>query len=169
MAVQMLKHGEVQKIAITRPVVDVGNSIGFLPGTMEEKVGPYLVPLFDELSYYCEQSLLKRLLAEKKLEIVPLSMMRGRTFNDTFVICDEAQNALMSELRMLLTRIGAQSKMVLSGDLEQSDLPRPLRGAFETCIDRLEDIEGIGVCELQAEDIVRHRLIATIEKRLQGV
>lgn len=166
MAVQAMRHHEVERIAITRPVVDVGNSIGYLPGTMEEKVGPYLVPLFDELSYYCEQALIKRWLAEKKLEIVPLSMMRGRTFNDTFVILDEAQNATMGELRMFLTRIGANATMVLVGDIHQSDLPHDIRGSFEYCIERLEGIEGIGICELQAEDIVRHRLISTIEKRL---
>lgn len=166
MAVQAMRHHEVERIVITRPTVAVGNDIGYLPGTMEEKVSPYLVPLFDELSYYCEQSLIKRWLAEKKLEIVPLTMMRGRTFNDSFVILDEAQNATMGELRMFLTRIGANTTMVLVGDIHQSDLHRDLQGSFEYCIERLGGIEGIGICELQAEDIVRHRLISTIEKRL---
>jgi phosphate starvation-inducible PhoH-like protein len=166
MAVQAMRHHDVERIAITRPTVAVGNDIGYLPGTMEEKVSPYLVPLFDELSYYCEQSLMKRWLAEKKLEIVPLTMMRGRTFNDTFVILDEAQNATMGELRMFLTRIGANATMVLVGDIHQSDLHRDLQGSFEFCIERLGNIEGIGICELQAEDIVRHRLISTIENRL---
>lgn len=167
-AVELIRNHEIEKIAITRPVVDVGNSIGYLPGTMEEKVGPYLVPLFDELSYYCERSLLQKWLAEKTLEIVPLSMMRGRTFNNTFVILDEAQNAVMPELRVFLTRIGLNSKMVLAGDLSQSDLPRQLQGSFHQCIESLEGLDGLAVTELQASHIVRHRLIADIEKRLSA-
>lgn len=165
-AVQMMRDKEVERIVITRPVVDVGNSIGYLPGTMEEKVGPYLIPLFDELSYYCERSLVQKWLASKTLEIVPLSMMRGRTFNNTFVILDEAQNALMPELRMFLTRIGLNSKMVLVGDLKQSDLMVQNQGAFQSVIKKLEGMDGVGLCGLDADDIVRHRLIAQIEARL---
>jgi len=165
-AVEMMKNNAIERIAITRPVVDVGNSIGYLPGTMEEKVGPYLVPLFDELAYYVERSLLAKWLTEKTLEIVPLSMMRGRTFNNTFVILDEAQNAVMPELRMFLTRIGVNSKMVLTGDLMQSDLPTQLQGAFSSCVTNLDGLDGVAIVGLDASDIVRHRLIADIERRL---
>jgi phosphate starvation-inducible PhoH-like protein len=168
-ATKMIKGSDVQRVVICRPVVGVGKDIGFLPGTTEDKVGPYLMPLFDEFSHYCNDSLMKAWAETGKLEIVPLSMMRGRTFNDTFVILDEAQNATMTELRMLLTRLGQGSKMVVSGDLNQSDLPRSQEGAFGKVIEVLNDIDGISVIELTAEDIVRHRLIGTIESRLAQI
>jgi phosphate starvation-inducible PhoH-like protein len=162
----MMKASQVEKICLCRPVVGVGKDIGYLPGTKEEKVGPYLTPLFDELSYYIENSLLKTWADQGKLEIVPLSMMRGRTFTDCFVILDEAQNATLMELRMLLTRIGPNSKMVISGDLMQSDLVPDQRGAFNSVVGRLTGIDGIGIVGLKDCDIVRHRLIAQIEGRL---
>lgn len=165
-AVKMMKASQIERIIICRPVVGVGKDIGFLPGTMEDKVGPYLVPVFDEFSYYCENSLIKEWAAEGKLEIVPLSMMRGRTFNDSFIILDEAQNASMMELRLLLTRIGVNSTMVLSGDLNQSDLPEFQQGAFRQVVDSLLELDGIAVTALTNSDIVRHRLISEIESRL---
>jgi len=166
MAVKMMRAGGIEKIVLCRPVVGVGKDIGFLPGTKEDKVGPYLTPLFDEMSYYCENSLVKEWMDQGKLEIVPLSMMRGRTFNDCFVILDEAQNASMMELRMLMTRLGVGSTMVISGDLTQSDLPEHQRGAFNTVVDRLNHVESIGVVQLTNEDIVRHQLIGVIESLL---
>lgn len=166
MAVKMMKSNTVEKIVLCRPVVGVGKDIGFLPGTKEEKVGPYLTPLFDELGYYCENSLIKEWTDQGKLEIVPLSMMRGRTFNDCFVILDEAQNASEMELRMLMTRLGVGSTMVLAGDLNQSDLPRDQRGAFKKVVEALESVEEIGVVKLTMEDIVRHPLIGVIESLL---
>lgn len=166
MAVQMLKQNQIEKICIARPIVGVGKDMGYLPGTMQEKIGPYLVPLFDELSYYLELSKIKEFLATEVLQIVPLSMMRGRTFNDSFIILDEAQNATLEELKMLLTRIGSSSKMILSGDLFQSDLPRQQQGAFASVIQALNNINGIGESALTDEDIVRHPLIAEISKRL---
>lgn len=166
LAVRMLKHKEVERIAICRPIVGCGRDMGYLPGDMKDKIGPYLVPLFDELNYYVELAKIKEWLAEEILQIVPLSMMRGRTFNDSFVILDEAQNATLPELRMLLTRIGADSKMVLAGDVLQSDLPRDQQGAFRASIDALRPVEGIATVKLTAQDIVRHPLIGEIEKRL---
>ena len=166
MAVKMLKMSQVDKICICRPVVGVGKDIGYLPGTMEEKVGPYLTPLFDELCYYMERSKLKELMANDILEIVPLSMMRGRTFNDSFVILDEAQNATLPELRMFLTRIGKDAKLVVTGDLLQSDLPVQFQGAFKASMRSLEGIKGIGIIKMEDIDIVRHVLISEIEKRL---
>lgn len=167
MAVKALKNHEIEKIVLCRPAVDSGASIGYLPGTMEEKIGPYLVPLFDELSVYVEKKLIMAWQEHNKLEIVPLSLMRGRTFANSFVILDEAQNATMPEMRMLLTRIGMNSKMVIVGDLFQTDLPDGQRGAFGACIEKLNGIEGVGVATLSSEDIIRHRLIAQIEQRLQ--
>lgn len=169
LAVKMMKMNHVERIVLCRPVVGVGKDIGYLPGTKEEKVGPYLVPLFDELSYYCENSLLRQWADEGKLEIVPLSMMRGRTFNDSFIILDEAQNAVAMELRMLLTRLGVNSTMVVSGDLNQSDLPESESGAFGRVINALDGLDGISVVELTAEDIIRHRLIGDIEARLANI
>lgn len=165
-AVKMMKAKDVERVCICRPVVGVGKDIGYLPGTMEDKIGPYLVPLFDEISYYVERKLIKTWMAEGQLEIVPLSMMRGRTFNDSFVILDEAQNAALPELRMLLTRIGTGSKMVVAGDLFQSDLPRDQQGAFSAVLDALRPVSRIGVVKLTPQDIVRHPLIAEIEERL---
>jgi len=166
MAVQMVLQEFLDRIIITRPLVGVGKDMGFLPGGIEDKVGPYVTPCFDELSYYLSNSVIGQWTREKKIEVVPLSMMRGRTFNGAFVILDEAQNATRTELRMLLTRIGEPSRLVLSGDLDQSDLPEDEQGSFEDVMDRLNDIEGIGEVELTDEDIVRHRLIGPISKRL---
>lgn len=166
MAVTSLRQRSVEKIILCRPAVDSGASIGFLPGTMEEKLGPYLTPLFDELMYFVELKLVKAWMEHKVLEIVPLSMMRGRTFNDAFIILDEAQNATLPELRMFLTRLGQNSKMVITGDIAQTDLPYETRGGFQHCMSVLYGIEGIGTCHLGVEDIVRHRLIADIEAAL---
>lgn len=166
LAVQMLRNSNVKRICICRPVVGTGRDIGYLPGTMEDKVGPYLTPLFDEFSYYVERKRITGLLAEGQLEIVPLSMMRGRTFNNSFVILDEAQNASLVELRMLLTRLGTDTKIVVAGDLNQSDLPHRQRGAFATVLQRLQAVDGVGVIQMAAADIVRHPLIAEIEAKI---
>ena len=164
LAVQMLRQKFIEKIIVCRPVISVGQDIGFLPGTLEEKIGPYLVPLFDEFSYYLERKKIKEFTAEHVIEMVPLSMMRGRTFNDSFIILDEAQNATYSEIRMLLTRIGMNSRLVLSGDLRQSDLPENVQGALEDIGHKLERLDGIGLVILTEEDVVRHNLIAQIER-----
>jgi len=166
MAVQMMRRNEISRIVICRPVVDVGKGIGWLPGTVEEKVGPYLVPLFDELSHFLDVRHIHRFLKERVIEIVPLSMMRGRTFNDAFVILDEAQNATHEELKTLLTRIGQNTTMVLAGDPGQSDLPRQKQGDFQRIACRLRDLDSVCMVQLTDEDIVRHGLIAAIEERL---
>lgn len=165
-AVQMMKNLQMERIIICRPVIGVGKDIGYLPGSMEDKIGPYLTPLFDEFAYYCDNSLLKAWADQGKLEIVPLSMMRGRTFSNSFVILDEAQNASLVELRMLLTRIGTDGKIVVSGDLFQSDLPKSQSGAFHKVVTALDGLEGVAGIQLTAKDIVRHRLIGDIESRL---
>lgn len=168
-AIKMLKAKQIERVCICRPVVGVGKDIGYLPGTMEDKVGPYLTPLFDEFCQYIERKKLHELLGEGILEIVPISMMRGRTFNNSFVILDEAQNAEMPEIRMLLTRIGAEAKMVLAGDLMQSDLPVGKQGAFKLTVKSLRDVEGIATIKLECGDIVRHPLITEIETRLPKI
>lgn len=169
MAVRSMRSKTVERIIVCRPVVGIGKDIGYLPGTLEDKVGPYLVPIFDELSYYCENALLKTWAGTGQLETVPLSMMRGRTFNDSFVILDEAQNATRGELRMILTRIGINSTLVLSGDLNQSDLPTRASGAFNEVISALTGLDGVGIIELTQVDIVRHPLIGQIEDRLTAI
>jgi phosphate starvation-inducible PhoH-like protein len=160
----MLRQKLIERIIVCRPVVSVGKDIGFLPGTLEEKIGPYLIPLFDEFSFYLERKKLKELTAEHVIEMVPLSMMRGRTFNDSFIILDEAQNATYAEIRMLLTRIGQNSTLVLSGDLRQSDLPEDVQGSLEEIGHKLVRLDGIGLVALTEEDVVRHSLIAKIER-----
>lgn len=166
MAVKLLATGGADKIVLTRPAIDSGASLGFLPGSLEDKITPYLVPLFDELAYYVEHKTLKTWLDIRVLELCSLSLMRGRTFVNSVVIFDEAQNATMPELRMALTRIGQGSKMILVGDPNQSDLPTHQQGGFARCIEKLRDLEGIGVVELTRDDIVRHKLILEIEQRL---
>jgi phosphate starvation-inducible PhoH-like protein len=169
LASQYLRDNQVEKIILSRPAVDSGASIGYLPGTYLDKLGPYLVPLYDELSHFIESKMLKAWIVEHdRIEIVPLSMMRGRTFNNAFVILDEAQNATLGELKMCLTRLGQNSKMVITGDLRQSDLPYQVVGGFQRCVDALRGLEGVGICSLNRDDIVRHRLIAQIEERLSA-
>lgn len=168
LAVQMMRAKEIEKIVVCRPVVPVGRDIGYLPGGIEEKLGPYLRPLFDELEVYCEKSLLKIWMDTSRLEICPISAMRGRTFRNSFVVLDEAQNATHEELRMFFTRFGFGSKVVATGDLNQSDLPRPIRGGFRHAISKLEGLDGLRVVELFGSDIVRHRLTSEIDQRLAG-
>lgn len=166
LAVRALREKKIERIVLTRPAVDSGKSIGFLPGTLEEKMAPYLRPLFDELAYYINREHIKAWMEHDIIEIAPMSYIRGRTFVNSYVIVDEAQNAELKELKMCLTRIGPGSKMMLVGDLFQSDLHHDLRGGFKTCIEKLTDIEGIAVVGLKRQDIIRHHLIGQIEERL---
>lgn len=166
MAVSMLRDNLIQRIVLTRPAIESGTSLGYLPGTLEDKMDPYLRPLYDELHKFVEPKLVKAWMEHTVLEICPLSFMRGRTLDNAFIIVDEAQNALHREMKMALTRIGMNSKMVINGDASQSDLPSEQQGAMERCMDRLEHINGIAVAELTEGDIVRHGLIAEIERNL---
>jgi phosphate starvation-inducible PhoH-like protein len=165
LAVQMIRAKEIEKIIVTRPVVPVGRDIGYLPGGIEEKLGPYLRPLFDELEVYCEKSLLKIWMDTGKLEICPISAMRGRTFRNACVVLDEAQNATFEELRMFFTRFGSGSKVIATGDPNQSDLPRGMRGGFSHAIDILNGVEGLQIMELLGCDIVRHAMTSEIDSR----
>lgn len=166
LAVQALLEEKIDRIIITRPVLEAGERLGFLPGTAEEKLHPYLLPILDEINYFINMSTYTKLKLDRKIEIVPLGLMRGRSFHKSFIIADECQNATFDQLKMLLTRIGMNSKMVLTGDIGQSDLNRPMQGGFLSMIDSLKDIEGIGFVELNALDIIRNPIIGKILARL---
>jgi phosphate starvation-inducible PhoH-like protein len=169
MALEYLLEGKVKKIVITRPVVESGEKLGFLPGTAEEKLHPYLLPILDEVGYFIPMSQYASLKTQHKIEIVPLGLMRGRNFHDCFIVADECQNASHDQLKMLLTRIGNESKMILTGDISQSDLIRHMRGGFLQLLKGLEGIEGIGVAQLHNSDIVRNPIIGKILSRLDQI
>lgn len=168
MALEYLLDNKVKKIIITRPVVESGEKIGYLPGTAEEKLHPYLLPLLDEINYFISSAEFASLKTNNKIEIVPLGLMRGRNFHNSFVVADECQNASYDQLKMLLTRLGTDSKMILTGDVSQSDLMRHMQGGFHTISRALEGVEGIGIANLEFSDIVRNPIIAKILARLDN-
>jgi phosphate starvation-inducible PhoH-like protein len=159
--VEALEKGEVGRIVLSRPAVEAGESIGFLPGAMEEKLAPYLRPLYDALADRLSPKRLKALMAEGLIEIAPIGYMRGRTLNNAFVVVDEAQNCTYAQLKMLLTRLGWNSTMVVTGDPAQTDLLPELSGLAQIA-DKLDELDNIEVVRLQAEDIVRHPLVASM-------
>jgi phosphate starvation-inducible PhoH-like protein len=158
-AVEALETGRVSRIVLSRPAVEAGESIGFLPGALEDKLAPYLRPLYDALHDRLSAKRLKVLMAEGLIEIAPVGYMRGRTLNNAFVVIDEAQNCTYTQLKMLLTRLGWHSTMVVTGDPQQTDLLPELSG-FAECADKLEALGTVGVIRLSHEDIVRHPLVA---------
>lgn len=166
LALKYLLEDKVKKIIVTRPVVESGEKIGYLPGTAEEKLHPYLLPILDEISYFIPISQFVTLKLNNKIEIVPLGLMRGRNFHNAFIVADECQNASYDQIKMLLTRLGTNSKMVLTGDVSQSDLQRNMRGGFYTMIQVLGRIEGIGISQLDFSDIVRNPIIGKILSQL---
>jgi phosphate starvation-inducible PhoH-like protein len=168
MALSYLLDNKVKKIIITRPVVESGEKIGYLPGTAEEKLHPYLLPLLDEIDHFISPALYNSLKVNNKIEVVPLGLMRGRNFHDSFIVADECQNASYDQLKMLLTRLGIGSKMVLTGDVSQSDLTKHLRGGFISMIKALENTNGIGISYLDNSDILRNPIIADILQRLDA-
>jgi len=167
-ALEYLLDSKVKKIIITRPVVEAGEKIGFLPGDANSKLFPYLLPIEDEINYFISPSHNAYLKLNNKIEIVPLGYMRGRNFHNCFIVADECQNASYEQLKMLITRIGNNSKMVLTGDIEQSDLSMHLRGGFLHMMGALSSIEGIGISKLAAVDIVRNPIIAKIMQELEA-
>ena len=169
MALEYLLEDKVEKIIITRPVVESGERLGFLPGTAEEKLHPYLLPILDEISYFIPMSQYGTLKNQHKIEVVPLGLMRGRNFHNAFVVADECQNASYDQLKMLLTRIGNDSKMILTGDVSQSDLHKHMRGGFIRLIKGLSGIPGVGISELLNADIIRNPIIGKILLRLEQV
>ncbi|AII50330.1 PhoH family protein [Hymenobacter sp. APR13] len=162
LAVRALKNKEVKRIIISRPVVEAGESLGFLPGDMKEKVDPYLRPIYDALEDMLPAEKLKLYLENKTIEIAPLAYMRGRTLNNAFVLLDEAQNTTPSQLKMFLTRMGPSAKVMVNGDRSQIDLPTKVKSGLMQALDILRDVPGIGFVEMSAEDVVRHRLVKQI-------
>ena len=161
MAVAALKRKEVNRIILTRPVVEAGENLGFLPGTLTEKVDPYIRPLYDALFDMTDMERAQQLIEGGVIEIAPLAFMRGRTFNDSFIILDEAQNTTPEQMKMFLTRLGFNSKMVVTGDATQVDLPHGASGLKQ--VRRiLAEVEDIAFCELTGRDVVRHNLVARI-------
>jgi phosphate starvation-inducible PhoH-like protein len=160
-AVEALESGKVGRIVLSRPAVEAGESLGFLPGAMEDKLAPYLRPLYDALQDRLSPKRLKALMAEGLIEIAPVGFMRGRTLNNAFVVIDEAQNCTYGQIKMLLTRLGWNSTMVVTGDPAQTDLLPDLSG-LHAVADKLEGISNIAVCRLTDSDIVRHPLVASM-------
>ncbi|MFH1006455.1 MAG: PhoH family protein [Candidatus Latescibacterota bacterium] len=164
MAAGALKDGEVSKIVLTRPAVEAGESLGFLPGDPNEKVAPYLRPLYDALNDMVAPDQILRLTEQKAIEVVPLAYMRGRTLNDAFVILDEAQNTTPMQMKMFLTRLGAHSKAVITGDITQADLPGKATSGLVQIQDILAGVKGVRFVYLTERDVVRHPLVKEIIK-----
>lgn len=162
LAVRALKNKEVKKIIITRPAVEAGENLGFLPGDLKEKIDPYLRPIYDALDDMVPSEKLKFYQENRIIEIAPLAYMRGRTLQNAFILLDEAQNTTPSQLKMFLTRMGPDSKVIVTGDTTQIDLARNQRSGLIDAVDILKDIKGISFVKLDANDVVRHRLVRHI-------
>ena len=168
MAVSMLKKGSIRRIVLVRPAVEAGEKLGFLPGDLQAKVNPYLRPLFDALGDMMEYDQIQRFMESDVIEVIPLAFMRGRTLNEAVIILDEAQNSTISQMLMFLTRLGSDSRMIVTGDDSQIDLPLKDVSGLVDIKDRLKGIKGIGYVRLQEVDIVRHRLVQNIVKAYEN-
>jgi phosphate starvation-inducible PhoH-like protein len=161
-AASLLKQGRVRRIVLARPAVEAGERLGFLPGDLQQKVNPYLRPLFDALHEMIEVEQVKRFMMNDVIEVIPLAFMRGRTLNESAIILDEAQNTTVSQMLMFLTRLGNHSKMIVTGDVSQVDLEAGVESGLIDARRRLSGIKGVAINELQKSDIVRHRLVQNI-------
>ena len=161
-AVQALQRKEVNRIILTRPAVEAGESLGFLPGTLNDKIDPYVRPLYDALHDMIDPDSIPKLLTSGTIEVAPLAYMRGRTLNDAFIILDEAQNTSMEQMKMFLTRLGFGSKMVVTGDVTQVDLPRGTRSGLRVVQGILGEVDDVTFCQLTNRDVVRHKLVGRI-------
>jgi phosphate starvation-inducible PhoH-like protein len=162
MAVRALRDREIARIILTRPAVEAGEKLGFLPGDLREKVDPYLRPLYDALAELLEDAVVAKFMERGTIEVAPLAYMRGRTLSDAYVILDEAQNATSEQLKMFLTRLGNNAKMIVNGDVTQIDLPRGVSSGLLEAHRLFDGIDGIGIVELTSSDVVRHPLVAKI-------
>ena len=162
LAVRALKNKQVKKIIITRPAVEAGENLGFLPGDLKEKIDPYLRPIYDALYDMVPSEKLKFYEENKVIEIAPLAYMRGRTLQNAFILLDEAQNTTAMQIKMFLTRMGPNSKVIVTGDRSQIDLPKNQKSGLIAALEILKDVRGIGFVELDGEDVVRHRLVRDI-------
>jgi len=165
LAVEALEAGDVARIVLSRPAIEAGEALGYLPGSAEDKLSPYLRPLYDALTDRMGAKRLRIALDDGTIEVAPIAFMRGRTLNNSFVVIDEAQNCLYSQLKMLLTRLGSGSTMVIAGDPEQSDLIDGMSGLSEIA-KRVEDIDGLEIIRLNESDVVRHPLVAKMLREL---
>ena len=168
-AAKQLRKGSVKRIVLTRPAVEAGESLGFLPGDLKEKVDPYLRPLYDGLNTVLGREQTQRLIERGVIEIAPLAYMRGRTLNDAFVILDEAQNTTHAQMKMFLTRLGFGSKMVVTGDQTQIDLPKGVKSGLKEAVKKLSGVSGISIMKMDQSDVVRHPLVSKIINRYEGV
>ena len=168
-AAKQLRKGSVKRIVLTRPAVEAGESLGFLPGDLKEKVDPYLRPLYDGLNTVLGREQTQRLIERGVIEIAPLAYMRGRTLDDAFVILDEAQNTTHAQMKMFLTRLGFGSKMVVTGDQTQIDLPKGVKSGLKEAVKKLSGVSGISIMKMDQSDVVRHPLVSKIIKRYEGV
>ena len=168
MAVKALKNKQVKKIIITRPAVEAGENLGFLPGDLKEKIDPYLRPIYDALNDMVPFEKLQYYMEREIIEIAPLAYMRGRTLNNAFILLDEAQNTTPMQMKMFLTRMGPESKMIVTGDVTQIDLPGNQRSGLKEAIKILKEVSGIGFVELTEKDVVRHRLVRDIINAYQS-
>jgi phosphate starvation-inducible protein PhoH and related proteins len=162
MAVSAMNAKKVSRIVLVRPAVEAGEKLGFLPGSLQEKVDPYLRPLYDALYDLLEPERVDKMLEKNVIEVAPLAFMRGRTLNDAFIIMDEAQNTTVEQMKMFLTRMGNNSKAVITGDITQIDLPNPRKSGLVDAINVLEGVEGIKFCHFEDSDVVRHQLVQRI-------
>lgn len=162
LAVRALKNKECRRLILSRPAVEAGEKLGFLPGDMKDKIDPYLQPLYDALEDMLPPLKLKEYLDSNTIQIAPLAFMRGRTLNDAVIILDEAQNTTTHQMKMFLTRLGVNSKMIITGDVTQIDLPRSIRSGLLNALKILKGVKGIGVIEYEKKDIVRHPLVQRI-------
>lgn len=162
LAVRALKNKQVRRIILTRPAVEAGENLGFLPGDLKEKLDPYLQPLYDALRDMLPQAKLQGFIEEGIIEIAPLAFMRGRTLDNAFVILDEAQNATQSQLKMFLTRMGRSAKFIITGDITQIDLPKNQPSGLPQAMEVLKDVKGISFIHLDEKDVVRHKLVTAI-------
>ncbi len=169
LAVRALQNKQVKRIILTRPAVEAGESLGYLPGTLEEKVEPYLRPLYDALFDMLPAEKVNVYMEQRIIEIAPLAYMRGRTLDKAFIILDEAQNATLPQLKMFLTRLGPEAKTIITGDLTQVDLPQKHTSGLATTIKILKDIEGIDVVYLDRSDVIRHPLVGKIIKAFEAL
>ncbi len=169
LAVRALKNKEVKKIILTRPAVEAGERLGFLPGDMKEKLDPYLQPLYDALHDMIQPKKLQILMEEGIIQIAPLAYMRGRTLDSAFVILDEAQNTSLGQLKMFLTRMGANAKFIVTGDASQIDLPNKKDSGLMRGVELVKDIKGIGIITFTQEDMVRHPLVSKITKAFESI
>lgn len=162
LAVRSLKNREIRKIILSRPAVEAGEKLGFLPGDMRDKIDPYLQPLYDALEDMMPAQKLREMMEQNVIQIAPLAFMRGRTLNDAVVILDEAQNTTTAQIKMFLTRMGVNTKMIVTGDCSQVDLPRGVRSGLSEAMEILGNVPGIGFVQMSRKDIVRHRLVTSI-------